>query len=547
MMAAHLLRREPGRPNALSRAIEAALGWLERGYERALAILLLHRWKTLAVAVALLAATVAMAPLLKFSFLPKEDQAGVLVKVDLPEGASLQATERQVADLAAQLRAWPGVLSLYTSAGGGSQQKVSSGELQVNLVPIGERTFSQQELQERMRAGLVRPPDVKLSVQDFSNIGGGGNNQTVQFNLRGADYAALIKASDEVTRAMKAHGGFVDVDSTWRGGKPQVEVRLDRERAASLGVQAGVVAQTLRAYLGGDKVSWYREGTDSFEVRLALPDAVRADPAALGGLQIRGAGGQLVELRNVARLDDGEGPSQIDRQSRQRQITVLANLQSYSLGEAMTFLQGYAATKLPAGVSADFDGDAKRLGETGAAFGTALLLGLILVYIILAAQFESLVDPFTIMLSLPFAVIGAIASMLLARQQLTIFAMIGVIMLMGLVTKNGILLVEFARQLKEEGRDTFQALVEAGRVRLRPILMTTVAMIAGMVPVALAKGEGAETRVPMAIVIIGGLISSTVLTLGVVPVVYSLLDGARVRLKRRGARPEPVSAPASAA
>ncbi len=181
----------------------------------------------------------------------------------------------------------------------------------------------------------------------------------------------------------------------------------------------------------------------------------------------------------------------------------------------------------PRNVSADFEGDAKRLGETGTAFATALLLGLILVYIILAAQFESLLDPFTIMLSLPFAVIGAVAGLLVTRQQLSIFAMIGVIMLMGLVTKNGILLVEFARQLKEEGKSTFDALVRAGRVRLRPILMTTVAMIAGMVPVALARGDGAETRVPMAIVIIGGLVTSTVLTLGVVPVVYSLLDALR--------------------
>jgi HAE1 family hydrophobic/amphiphilic exporter-1 len=223
-----------------------------------------------------------------------------------------------------------------------------------------------------------------------------------------------------------------------------------------------------------------------------------------------------------------------------RQVTLLADLQDMSLGAAQAFLNGFAARELPRGIQHDFEGQGRELARTGREFGLALALGVVLVYIILAAQFESLIHPFTIMVSLLFAPVGAVAALLLAGQYMSMMAMIGFIMLMGLVTKNGILLVEFTNQLRAEGRSVREALLEAGPIRLRPILMTSVAMIAGMIPVALARGDGAETRVPMAVAIIGGLLTSTVLTLAIVPVVYSLLDEARNRILRRlGRAPAP--------
>ena len=244
---------------------------------------------------------------------------------------------------------------------------------------------------------------------------------------------------------------------------------------------------------------------------------------------MRSPRGQLVELRNLASITEKSVLSQIDRQGQMRQITLLAELpKGVSLSAAMADLSDYAAKELPQTVFTDFEGQGKELGKTASAFLQALLLGVVLLYMILAAQFGSLVDPVTVMLSLPFAIIGALAGLLVTGEFMSMFAMIGVIMLMGLVAKNGILLVEFTNQLKEQGRSTREALLEAGPIRLRPILMTTIAMVAGMVPVALARGDGAETRVPMAIAIIGGLISSTVLTLVIVPVFYSLLE----RLKR---------------
>jgi len=304
---------------------------------------------------------------------------------------------------------------------------------------------------------------------------------------------------------------------------------VDRERAAAVGVPAAALGQALRALLGGDKVTDFHQGGDTYDIKVKLPEDTLADPAALGGIAVRTAAGQLVELRSIADVKVTAGPSQIDHQAQMRQVTILADLRNYSLGEGMAFLSTFAEKNLPKTVQTDFEGQGRELKTAGRAFLLALVLGVVLVYIILAAQFESLIHPFTIMMSLPFAVIGGIAGLLVANQFMSMMAMIGFIMLFGLVTKNGILLVEFTNQLRHAGKATREALLEAGQVRLRPILMTTVAMIAGMIPVALARGDGAETRVPMAVTIIGGLITSTVLTLGIVPVVYSLLDGLRSR------------------
>jgi HAE1 family hydrophobic/amphiphilic exporter-1 len=335
---------------------------------------------------------------------------------------------------------------------------------------------------------------------------------------------------------MRKNPGFVDVDTTWRSGKPQLDVEVDRERAATFGIPAAAVGQNIRALMAGDKIADFHEGSDTWDIKLRLPPEVLSDPAALGAIPVRAPSGQLVELRTIARVKEALGPSQIEHQAQMRQVTLLADLRNYSLGEAMAYLGDFARKDLPPSITSDFEGQGRELGDAARAFVLALLLGIVLVYIILAAQFESLIHPFTIMMSLPFAVIGGIAGLLVTGQYMSMMAMIGFIMLMGLVTKNGILLVEFTNQLRAAGKTTREALLEAGPIRLRPILMTTVAMIAGMIPVALARGDGAETRVPMGVAIIGGLLTSTVLTLGIVPVVYSLLDGLQQRVERRRAR-----------
>ena len=530
MLSARILKEHQGH-GAVSRAIERVLVFVETRYRAVLGWMLSHRLATMLGASAVLVATFFMAGLLKFTFIPQQDMSMVKVTVELPAGTPLRETQRTLDDLTTQLRVAPGVTSAFAIAGSGTQEEVNKGEITVNLVPLADRTFGQQQFKQYLRTTLRVSPAAVLGVQDVSPVAGGGNRpQPVQFNLRGTDWNELLAAVEKTKARMREQPGFVDVDTTYRAGKPQLDVAVDRERAAAVGVPAAALGQALRALMGGDKVTDFHQGGDTYDIKVKLPDDVLADPSALGAIAVRTAAGALVELRSIADVRASSGPSQIDHQAQMRQVTILADVRNYSLGEAMTFLSTFASKELPKTVVTDFEGQGRELGTAGRAFLLALVLGVVLVYIILAAQFESLVHPFTIMMSLPFAVIGGIAGLLIARQYMSMMAMIGFIMLMGLVTKNGILLVEFTNQLKHAGRSTRDALLEAGQVRLRPILMTTVAMIAGMVPVALARGDGAETRVPMAVAIIGGLLTSTALTLGIVPVVYSLLDGLRTRL-----------------
>jgi hydrophobic/amphiphilic exporter-1 (mainly G- bacteria), HAE1 family len=532
-LSARLLKHEEN-PGRISRGIERVLRWVERTYARILGGLLRFRALTMVGAVLTLVATFVLAGQLKFTFMPAQDMGQARVAVEMPIGSDVEQTRRVVQNIAAQIERIPGVHDTLASAGGGAQEAVHKGEVYVNLVPISGRTYSQQEFKEYVRKHVRVGKGVLLSVQDIQGVSGGGSRpQAVQFNLRSTDWNELLAAVEKTRKKMLENKGFVDVDTTYRAGKPQLDVRLDRERAAALGIPAAAVGQVLRSLLGGDKIGEYREKGETYDVKLKLPASVLADPTALGALQVRSAAGQLVEVRAVADIVPSEGPSQIERQAQMRQVTLLADLNDYSLGEAMTFMNDFAERELPKTVQHDFEGQGKELGRAALAFLLALVLGIVLVYIVLAMQFESLLHPFTIMTALPFAMIGAIGGLLIANQFLSMFAMIGIIMLMGLVTKNGILLVEFTNQLREEGKPTREALIEAGQVRLRPILMTTIAMIAGMIPVALAKGDGAETRVPMAVAIIGGLVTSTVLTLGVVPVIYSLLEGLRTRLTRK--------------
>ncbi|QDE68061.1 MULTISPECIES: efflux RND transporter permease subunit [Myxococcus] len=534
MLSARMLSHH-GNPTGISAAVEKVLVATETGYRNILASILRHRAITLVIAVVVLFLTLFMASFLKFTFIPEQDNGNIKLAVELPIGSTLQETQAELDALDAQVRALPGIDSTFATAGGGVQEEVHKGELLINLVPLKDRAFNQGELKTYLRGAITPRSGVTVTVQDIAAVGGGGaRTQQIQFNLRGDNWDEVVKAAGQVQAAMRQNPGLVDVDMTFRSGKPQYDVKVDRERAAALGVPAASLGATLRAFLGRDKFGDYREGGETYEIKVALPPQTLASADALGKLTVRSTTGQLVELRNIATITPADGPVQIDRESQKRQITLLANLASgYALSDGITFLNAYAEKELPKTVIYDFEGNAKEMGKAVAAFGSALLLGIILIYMILAAQFESFIHPFTIMMSLPFALIGAIGGLLVTGQAMSMFALIGVIMLMGLVVKNGILLVDFTLQLREEGKTATEALLQAAPVRLRPILMTTIAMIAGMIPVAVAKGDGAETRAPMAITIIGGLVTSTFLTLGVVPVVYSLMDQLTEKFKRR--------------
>jgi HAE1 family hydrophobic/amphiphilic exporter-1 len=537
MMSSRLLRAtHQGRPNAVVRAVERFLGAVDRAYRGLLAAALGHRKLTLLIAFVSLIGSFALVSKVKTEFIPPEDRAQFRVSVELPTGTSLATATRYVEAIAEDLRKnGPGVASTFVTIGGGAQGQIHIGAVQVIMSPRKSRRFHQEDAMAWVRERYQGTKSALFSVTPISPFGSdsGFKEQPIQFNIRGNDMAELERASAALMAELRKVPGMVDLDMSYRGGKPELAIDIDRDRAAELGIPVAAVATTLRALVAGDKVTELKEGLDLYDVTVQLPESAKRGLASLDNLAVRGAGGELVPLSNVVSVARGTGPSQIDRQARQRQITVFAGLQGMPLGEALKAVNGAAVKVVPGHLTTDYAGMGDIMAESFGYMGLALILAVILVYMILAAQFDSFIHPFTIMLSLPLSVVGAFGALFVSRMTLNIFSMIGFIMLMGLVTKNAILLVDFTNHLKAQGKSTMDALKEAGPIRLRPILMTTAAMVFGMLPVALALGEGGETRAPMAVAVIGGLITSTMLTLVVVPVVYSIADrftsGGRVR------------------
>ena len=509
----------------LSKLVERILLGTESGYRAILRWSLSHRLSIVGLTVLLFAGTIALAARMNFSFMPEQDMSLVQVQLEMPAGTRLKDTRVQLDDLARQVRALEGVERTFSSAGQGAQQEVHKGQVLVNLAPIAHRAYNQTEFKQYLRENLRALPGVTLAVSDVPIMSMGSSNaQLVQFGIRGSNWEDLQAAADKTLAAMKSNPMFVDVDSSYRPGKPQLDVVVNADRASALGIPAGQLGQALRAALGKDVIGKLRSEGDSSDIVATLPAEVLSDPAKLGSVQVRAPGGNLVELRSFAEIKPGQGAALIERSSQMRQIMLYADLKGTSLSEAISWLNDYAEKEYPPGIVTGFEGQGGEMGKTLSAFAMAMGLGIVLVFIVLAAQFESLLLPLSIMMALPLSIIGAIGGLLASHQDMSIFAMIGMIMLMGLVTKNGILIVEFANHVKQEAGSAFEAMMQAGPIRLRPILMTTIAMIAGMIPVALARGDGAETRVPMALAVIGGLITSTLLTLVVVPVFYTLLE-----------------------
>jgi hydrophobic/amphiphilic exporter-1 (mainly G- bacteria), HAE1 family len=528
MLSSRFLKSSHGvRKNFVSNAIERMLTSIERWYGRLLRSALRQRLVTVGVALLTLAGSVVLVSQVKTEFLPPEDRSEFSLNVELPTGTSLDSTSQVVEAVAADLRQnATGVAATFTTIGGGSQGQVNQGKIQVVMKPVAARAFGQEDLMAWVRTRYAGLEQAKISATPIGAIGGseGFRQQPIQLNVRGNDMDQLVQVTENLVAELRKIPGMVDVDTTHRGGKPEVEIVVDRDRAADLGVPVASVASTIRAMVAADAVSELKDGVNVYDIVLQLPPEEKSEVERLSNLQVRSLSGQLVDLVSVVRVDRGEAPSQIERQARQRQITVLAGLEGMPLGEAKQIVDQKAAEVVPPELTTDHAGMAEVMTESFGYMGLALLLAVVLVYMILAAQFDSFVQPITIMLSLPLSVVGAFGALFISGMTLNIFSMIGIIMLMGLVTKNAILLVDFTIQLRNRGRGTIDALVEAGMIRLRPILMTTGAMIFGMLPVALALGEGGAVRAPMAVCVIGGLITSTLLTLVVVPVFYTFMD-----------------------
>jgi HAE1 family hydrophobic/amphiphilic exporter-1 len=530
----------------LARLFDRAFGKLESGYAWTIRAALRFPKSTIFMALMTLVASIFVVAQVPGEFVPAEDRNEFAVRITMPVGTSLEATTELAEAVAADIRDnLPGVRDTFTTVGGGSSQ-VTNATVGVALVGAGERGWSQMEAMSwtRERLASLRERGVEYTVEIIDPFGGSEfRNQQIQYSIRGSDMDKLVAAADALAEHIRGIPGFVDVDTTYTGGKPELAIRIDRERAADLGVPVAQIAMTLRSLMAADPVGTLKDEGEVYDIVVRMPAERRAALAKLDGITLRSMSGQLVDLANVVHVEETTGPSEIERQARMRQIIVLADLDGMTLGEAKQIIEAKAKEVVPPELSTGWIGNAEMMEESFVAMIAVLGLAAVLVYMILAAQFDSLTQPLVIMVSLPLSVIGAFGAIWISGMTLNIFSFIGVIMLMGLVTKAAILLVDFANAEREAGAKLEDALVNAGRVRLRPILMTAAATVIGMLPIALAMSEGGETRAPMAVCVIGGMITSTVLTLIVIPSVYLLSERMIARLsgvwvQLGGARPD---------
>lgn len=473
-------------------------------------------------------------------FMPESDNSEFAVTFETPEGSSLAYTRGKAEQVLAALKGIEGVDFTYTTVGSGQTGTVTKGEVYVKLTPSKERTQSQQHLMVVARERLAPIFGVKTAVLESGGMGGA--QAPLQVEVRGPDVVELQRISGEVLQAVQSIPGIVDASNSMGEPRPEYRIEVNREMANEVGLDIGRIAGTVRPFLAGQTATrWEDPSGEEREVVVQIDPTQRVSASDLARLPLavmqRTESGmaRTVPLGEVARIEEGVAPAQIDRKDLARVATVGASTSpGLSISKASQAIQAKVdEMNLPAGYTVRLGGETEQLAETGGYVVEAIVLAIILIFLILASQFESFTQPFAIMFSLPLSLIGVVLALMLTGSTLNMMSMIGVIMLMGLVTKNAILLVDNANERRRAGTDRFTALVEAGEVRLRPIMMTTLAMIFGMLPIALALGEGGGFRAPMARAVIGGLITSTLLTLIVVPVAYTILDDFGGWVKRK--------------
>jgi len=488
----------------------------------------LNRRKTvLVLALAVFILSILMTRFIGKEFVPQEDQSQFIVRLEAPVDYSVDSTDQLFRKAETIVKDIPEITRLYYSQGYGRFRQINKAVFFITLSPKKERNRSQQDIQAQIRKQLAQIPGLKASAENISLIGGGQRNVPIQYSIRGMDMDGLQRYAKQITEEFARLPGIVDVDTSLEQGKPEVKIYIDRDKAADLGVNIATIAEAINFLIGGEvDVTKYKDEAKGrrYDVRARLEPENRMNPADIGRIYVRSKDGRLVELSNVVKMVEGGGPSVINRVDRQRAVTVFANLEKKPMGQAMSELNAITARVLPSDFTAAYKGQADVMQESFQYLLFAIMLGVIMAYMILAAQFESFVHPFTVLLSMPLSFIGAFGALWMTGKTLNIFSFIGLILLMGLVKKNAILLVDYTNTLRARGVNRREAILEAGPVRLRPILMTTVAMIFGMLPVALGVGEGAETRSPMGVSVIGGLLTSLFLTLVVVPAAYDLFD-----------------------
>ncbi|HYU91320.1 MAG TPA: efflux RND transporter permease subunit [Gemmatimonadales bacterium] len=544
MLCAKVLR-VPHEHGAVFKALEAGFNAIADRYAKLLQMALRHRGIVVAGTVVTVALAFVFYKSLKQELIPDDDRGFFLVVASGPEGSSLEYTDGYVRQIEQIIGKTPGVQGYFTIIGG------FSGGVNQSFVGVIMKDWSERQNTVQQTVGMLFPQLFGIAgVRAFPYAPGAlGFSQPVQFVVQHPDFARLTQAMDTFVTAARAIKGLTNVDTDLRVNKPELRVTFDRDRAEDLGVPVRDVAAALQTFLGGRRVSTFTRNDKLYYVMVRLDPSQRATPSDMSGLYLRGRGGQLVQLSALAKVAEGVGPRQINHFNRVPSFTLSASLiPPFAQGEALDSIDRMARRVLPPGSTTALAGDSREFKESGGALYFAFGVALLVVFMVLASQFESMIHPLTVLLAVPLAVTGALGTLLIAALlhrpggTINLYSEIGMVLLIGLVTKNSILLVEYTNQLKARGLDTVAAVLESGRIRLRPILMTSVSTIMGAIPVMIGVGAGSTSRRPLGYAIVGGILFSTALTLFVVPVAYVLLDRLTARQASRVRVARPVEA-----
>ena len=536
--------RRSGKRHRLARILDhfnAAFDRTADQYRRMVAWALDHRTIVLSSALVAFLGGLLIFGVLESEFVPVSDQGELLIKFTTAPDASIDETRDRMKAVLGVLSAVPEVHRTYATIGAGDTGTVRDATVYVKLVDRHMRSRSQEEVGQDVRARLADLPGIVPEIAEADRM---DPRKPLLVSIRGEDLTQLKQYGARIKNEIYSIPGLVDIAVTLEHSIPEYRLAVDRERAVDAGVSTATIVRTVGALVGGEAVSTYEdEDGDAVDVRVRLPETLRQDVSQVENLRISvrqpGAQPSLISLGNIVRYGLSTTPSEINRQDLRREVVVSANLDNIPLGAAIEKVKKITdRLDMAPGYTVVFSGEAEDMAESFGYLGQALILAVIFVYLILAAQFESFIDPLGIMLSLPLSIVGMAGMLLIAGDTINIMSQIGLILLMGLVTKNAILLIDFTKTLRRRGMERRDALILAGRTRLRPIIMTTCSMIFGMLPTALGIGAGSEWRAPMGRAVIGGLITSTILTLLIVPVVYTLLDdfGIWVRTRWEGSK-----------
>lgn len=516
--------------------VQRALGALDERYRKVLTWALQRR-KTVVVIVTLaLLGSFALVPLIGTEFMPQVDSGEISIRVELPKGAVLDDTARVATEVEEIIKEIPEVETIFTSVGstgqmmGGAQGGVS--QIHVKVGSSTERQRSTEEIMEEIRTKVKKVAGAQVTVSGGQNHMAGGS--PIDIAIKGTDLAVLKELADEAVKVVSNVSGTREVESSLEESRPEIQVSIDRQRAGQLGLTASQVASSVRTAISGTITSTYRVAGKEYDIRVKIGENdVNLDE--LKGLTIAAPSGARVPLREVAEITKVKGPTSINREDQARVVNITADVTGRDLGSVTAEIQqAMGKVRMPSGYSIEYGGQNQEMMESFESLGLALILSIILVYMVMAAQFESLMHPFVIMFSIPTTLIGVIGGLALTGRALSVPAFIGMIMLTGIVVNNAIVLVDYINTLRRRGIPRDEAIVQAGPTRLRPILMTTLTTVLGLVPLTLGIGEGAEAQAPMATVVVGGLTMSTLFTLVFVPVVYTIMDDVGQWFRQKG-------------